>query len=290
MNKEDLIKLQKRFVAWEKVENEAAGATLKQYGRVTKMFVEWFPESQELEKEVMIDYKLYLIKRFNPSTVQNYITITNKFLKFCVNPERIDELKHKEGKYTVKNIKIQQRSSLDDVLEPVEYKRILRQAKKMGRIDMYLIMKVFAQTGIRVSELKVFTVENVEKSVLTVNNKGKIRNVPLRNDLRRELLKYCKENGIKSGIIFHGRDPSKILNEKTIWKNMRRIAGKSRGIRIEKVHAHSFRHLFAVEFMREYNDLAELADILGHTSIETTRIYARTTDKQKREKLERMKM
>lgn len=282
MNKKQMLKKQEQFMLWEKIEKEASPATMTQYNRVTKTFVEALPEDAAFDKMIVIKYKATLLQRFAPSTVQNYLTILNKFIKFCSEPGQ-------EDVFTVKNIKIQQRSSLEDVIEPDEFKRILRQAKRMGKDNYYLIMKIFAQTGIRISELSLFTYENVKNKKLTVISKGKIRNVPLRSDLRREILNYCKDHGITSGIIFRGRDPTKQLNDKTIWNNMRKIAGQARGINISKIHAHSFRHLFAIQYMAQFGDIAELADILGHSSIETTRIYTRTTDKQKKNKVEKMK-
>lgn len=282
MNKKQLIEKQEQFMLWEKIEKEASEATITQYNRVTKAFVNYLADDDVLNKIVVMQYKAALLERFAPATVQNYLTIINKFIKFCAEPGQ-------ETSYIVKNIKIQQRSSLEDVIEPDEFRRMLRQAKKSSKYDYYLIMKVFAQTGIRVSELRLFTYENVKNKKLTVISKGKIRNVPLRADLRREILTYCKDQGIKSGYIFRGRDPTKTLSNKTIWNNMRKIAGKARGINVSKIHAHSFRHLFAIQYMAQFGDIAELADILGHSSIETTRIYTRTTDKQKKSKVEKMK-
>lgn len=281
MRKEELDALQECFVTSEQYDNEASKSTLTAYNRVTKMFIDWLPENVEISKKEIMMWKQHLLETFKPSTVQNYITITNKFIKF-VYSESAAELK-------VKNIKIQQKASLSDVLEPIEFKRLCSWAKKLNREDMYLIMRIFAFTGIRVSELAFFTVENVEKNSMQVNNKGKTRNILLRSDLRREILRYCKKREITEGIIFHGKDKTKLLNQKTIWKNLQRIAGKARSIKKSKVHAHSFRHLFAIQFMEQHNNISELMDILGHTSMQTTSIYLRTTDQQKRKKLEKIK-
>ena len=103
------------------------------------------------------------------------------------------------------------------------------------------------------------------------------------------LFRSCENNGIKEGYIFPGRNPGTMLHQTTIWKRMKKIAGMCRGIKKSKVHAHSFRHLFAIKFMSEGGDIGELADILGHASVDTTRIYTRTTDYMKRKRLEKMK-
>lgn len=148
-------------------------------------------------------------------------------------------------------------------------------------------MKVIAFTGVRAEELKVFTYENIQSNYIETRNKGKIRNVILRNDLRRELLKYCRDNGIKSGYIFKGKEDGTMIHATTIYKQLKRIASKAK-VSKSKVHAHSFRHLFAIKFIEDSGDISELADILGHSSIETTRIYTMTTDEMKKKKIEKM--
>ena len=256
---------------------EKSKKTLEHYRYVVNLFITGI-ECEEVNKEAVIEFKASLIEKYKPKTVTNYLTIINKFLKYC----DLESL-------TVKNIKVQQKSSLEEVLEPIEFKRLLRMAKKTNQKDLYYIMKIIAYTGIRVEELKIFTVENIKSNYIRVSNKGKIRDVIIRQDLRRELVKYCKENNIKSGYIFGGKKKGTMLHQSTIFKRMKKLAGKCRGISKSKVHAHSFRHLFAIKFMEEGGDITELADILGHGSIETTRIYTRTTTKMKRERMEKMK-
>ena len=143
-------------------------------------------------------------------------------------------------------------------------------------------------TGIRISELKYFTVESIKSNYIVAFNKGKERNIIVRQDLARELRKYCRENNIKEGFIFRGEKKNKMPVESTIWRQMKKVAGASR-VNKNKVHAHSFRHLFAQVFLNEYSDnITELADILGHNSLETTRLYTRSSNAQKKSKLEKM--
>ena len=189
----------------------------------------------------------------------------------------------------VKQLKVQRKSSLSDVLTPDEYKRLLRKAKAKGQLDTYYVMKVLANTGIRVGELKYFTVENLKSNYLQIDNKGKIRTVPIRQDLARELRKYCRDNKIKEGTIFPGKTKGKQMAVSTIWRRLQRLASELK-IKKSKIHPHSFRHLFAKQFLKENtNGLAELADILGHESLETTRIYLVSTDAEKKKKLEGLK-
>lgn len=256
---------------------EKSKNTIEHYRYVINLFVDSLGNREPTKNDV-IQFKSELIDKFKPKTVTNYLTIVNKFLKYC----DLEDL-------TVKNIKIQQKSNLEEVLEPIDLKRLLRMAKQTNQMDLYYIMKIIAFTGIRIDELKIFTVENIKSNYITVSNKGKIRDVIIRQDLRRELVRYCRENNIKSGYIFPGKKKGTMIHKTTIFKRMKKLAGKCRGISKSKVHAHSFRHLFAVKYIEQGGDVTEVADILGHSSIETTRIYTRTTVKMKRDKMERMK-
>ena len=294
MKKKDLEGYIEEYLA-EEQEDEKAKKTLIHYRHIVNMFVSSLPDD-EITKADFMKFKESLLEKYKPKTVSNYIVIVNKFIKYVelVTNESIqqfdfNQMKKYYSKNTLKNIKIQQEASLKEVLEPIDLKRMLRMAKKLEEWDLYYIMKVIAYTGVRAEELKVFTVENLESNYIKVKNKGKIRNVIVPQDLRRDLLKYCKQAGITTGYIFPGKKPGTMLHSTTIYKRLKKLAGLCRGVKKSKVHAHSFRHLFAIKYMEEYGDISELADILGHSSIETTRIYTRTTDKMKRERMERMK-
>lgn len=294
MKKSRMMELKDEFLLNEKFDEKSL-KTQEHYEHVVNMFVD-FIKSDEVTKIEIMKFKEYLIDNFKPSTINNYIIITNKFIKYCEIIEKhgefkLEKLKKWESNNTLKLVRIQNKQSLADVLEPEDLKRMLRMAKskKVNRMDMYLIMKIFAYTGIRAHELSAFTVENIQKNYINVKNKGKIRTIILRNDIKKELNEYCREKKIESGYIFYGKSKDKMIDQSTIYKNLKKIAGKCRGIKIEKVHPHSFRHLFAIKFLEEGGDVTELADILGHSSVDTTRIYTRTTDKMKKKRLERMK-
>ena len=279
MKKEELKEKLPLFLL-EQSEDEKAQNTLKKYAGNIESFLEWLPDGAEVEKAIVIDYKSYLLNEmhFRTNTINNYIISINKFLHWC----GVENCK-------VKQLKKQHAASNSEILSLADYKRLLRFARRMGQEDTYLIMKILAMTGIRIEELSFFTVENVKSNYIHVRNKGKERSIIIRQDLARELRAYCRDNGIKSGVIFYCANKGKMMAKSTIWRRMQRIAGVAR-VSKNKVHAHSFRHLFAKMFLEEYNgSIAELADILGHNSLETTRIYAKTTDEEKRRKLERIK-
>lgn len=264
----------------EQSEAENADNTIKKYRHNIEAFIDWIPDAANVDKMLIIDFKKYLLeeKKFRTNTINNYIVTINKFLYWC----GINDCK-------VKQLKKQQVASNSEVLSLSDFKRLLRFAKRLNQDDTYLIMKILAMTGIRIEELSIFTVENVKTNYIPVRNKGKERSIILRQDLAREIRQYCRDKGIKSGIIFFCKTKGKMMAKSTIWRRMQRIAGVAK-VNKNKVHAHSFRHLFAKMFLEEYNgSIAELADILGHSSLETTRIYSKTTDEEKRRKLERIK-
>ena len=279
MNKQELKERLPDFLI-EQSENEKSNNTLKKYKQNIESFLEWIPDAAEVEKTLIIDFKRHLLEdlRFRTNTINNYIVCINKFLYWCGMKD-----------CKVKQLKKQHAASNSEILSLSDYKRLLRFARRMGQEDTYLMMKILAMTGIRIEELSFFTVENVRSNYIRVRNKGKERSIIIRQDLAREIRQYCRNNGIKSGIIFYCQTKGKMMAKSTIWRRMKKIAGVAK-VRKNKVHAHSFRHLFAKMFLEEYNgSIAELADILGHNSLETTRIYAKTTDEEKRRKLERIK-
>ena len=279
MKKEELKKRLSDFIL-EQSEDEKTKNTLKKYEHNISMFIDWIPPDADVDKTMMIDFKRYLLENlhYRTNTINNYIVSINKFLYWC----GIADCK-------VKQLKKQHTASNSEILSISDYKRLLRFAKRFGQEDTYLIMKILAMTGIRIEELSFFTVENMKSNYIYVRNKGKERSIIIRQDLAREIRQYCRYNGIKSGVIFYCKDKGKMMAKSTIWRRMKKIAGAAK-VRKNKVHAHSFRHLFAKLFLEEYNgSIAELADILGHNSLETTRIYAKTTDEEKRRKLERIK-
>lgn len=257
--------------------NEKSQSTLKKYRRDLNKFVQY--ADGEITKDTIIDYKKNLIDAgYRPASINSYLVVLNKYLKWLGYEPMI-----------VKLLKIQRRGSLEEVIDVEDYKRLLRYAKKRDQMDMYWVMKVLACTGIRIEELRFITVESIQSNYIRVCNKGKNRTVILRQDLARELRRYCKHQGIRHGYVFAGKKEGKMISKSTIWRRLKKIAGAAR-VNKKKVHAHSFRHFFAKQFlMQNNNNILELADILGHESLDTTRIYNVSTDAEKRKKLENMK-
>lgn len=279
MKKEELLLKLTEWIEEQKYQ-EYSDNTLNQYKSNVLKFINWLRDGEEVTKDTTILYKKYLYDlkpRPATSSINTWIIELNKFLKWL----GLNNL-------TIKKIKQQVKSSTEEVLSITDYKRLLRYSKSMGYIKLYYIMKILAMTGIRISELKYFTVENLKSNYIVAFNKGKERNIIVRQDLARELRKYCKENKINEGYIFRGKKENKMIVPSTVWRQMKKVAGASR-VNKNKVHAHSFRHLFAQVFLQEYNNnITELADILGHNSLETTRLYTRTSNAQKRSKLEKL--
>jgi integrase len=277
LNKYELQVSLEKFITEMKYDEKALNTLIK-YRRNIQTFIDFLNDEEDITKDHTLSFKSYLIENFETPTVNSYIFAVNKFLKSVGLSE-----------CTVKQLKQQSKSSLNEMLTASEYKRLLKFAKQCGRYDLYYIMKILALTGIRISELEYFTVENLKTNYIRVQNKGKERVITLRQDLLRELRKYCRDNNIKQGYLFKGQVKGKMPNKSTIWRNMKRIAGKAR-IKKSKVHAHSFRHLFAKTYLNEHHgNITDLADILGHSTLETTRIYTRTTDEEKKANLEKMK-
>lgn len=278
MNKNELQGLLNEMIIDNTLEEKAKN-TIKKYKHNVQVFIDYLPDFVDITKEHVIQFKADLItKGYKNTTNNSYIMSVNKFLKYSGLSD-----------YRVKQVKQQERTSLECIISLSDYKRLLRFAKKLGRMDMYYIMEILSHTGIRIGELKYFTVENVQKSCyIPVYSKAKSRDITMTHELHRELKKYIKDNKIKCGYIFPGKVSGKMIHESTIWRQLKRIAGAAR-VNKEKVHAHSFRHLFAKLYLAEHpGDISGLADILGHSQLETTRIYTRTTSEEKRKQIEQI--
>lgn len=263
----------------EMMNEEKANKTIDKYIRDIHKFID-FIDDGEVTKEDTINYKQYLIdKGYEVSSINSFITILNKYLKF-LDCEMI----------RIKQLKVQIETSVKDSISDADYHRMLRKAKELNQIDTYYILRILAETGIRIEELKYFTVENLKKNkfYITVRNKGKTRTVIIHQELSRSLRRYAKSKGIKKGYLFPGKIDGKMLHHSTIWRRLKRIAGLSK-VKKEKIHPHAFRHYFAKKFLEQHPDnTLGLADLLGHSSLKTTRTYTMTTDEEKRKIVENM--
>jgi integrase len=258
---------------------EKSPATVKTYVRNAQKFTGFLQKStdQNLTRQNILAYKSYLLGRYKAASVNISLISLNVFLRFLGEPA-----------LHVKTLRIQRKTSLNNVISEEEYRRMLENALKKRSKKLYFLIRTLAAGGIRVGELQHITVDMLKKSYVMVESKRKVREIRLPDRLREELLVYCAENGIRN-VVFCGRDPDKMLHTSYIWTELKKLARLS-GVPGEKVYSHVFRHLFAKKFISQFQDIAELADILGHSSIETTRIYTRTTAHEKQLRLNSMNL
>jgi len=245
---------------------EREPATIEKYLRDVRAFAAWL-EERPLNKEAAVAWKEYLLaKCYAPSTVNSMLIAVNQFFKF----QHWDEL-------CVKTVRVQRQifRRRDKELTKNEYVRLLETAHSLGRERLALLMETICATGIRVSEVKYITVEAARAGRAEVALKGKIRTILLPGKLRRKLLKYAKKQNTGSGEIFLTRT-GKGMSRRQIWAEMKAIC-KQAGVAPSKVFPHNLRHLFARTFYKVCRDVVQLADVLGHSSIETTRIYLAST-------------
>ena len=242
-------------------EEERSGNTIEKYMRDIRFFREWL-QDRNIDKSVVIEYKKELCERYATKSVNSMLSSINAFFIFM-------------GWYDlkVKTLKIQRRIFADKSkeLSKTEYERLLAAAKNKNNERLYYLMQTIASTGLRVSEIKYVTCEAVRQGQAVINCKGKIRQIFLPKKLCQMLKEYIKSRNIKSGAVFVSKN-SRPLDRSNIWKMLKDLC-KSAGVSKDKVFPHNFRHLFARTFYSLQKDIVRLADILGHSNIETTRIY-----------------
>lgn len=240
---------------------EKSRATIEKYSRDVAAFAEWLGE-QRLCKIKVLEYKEHLIVNYAPASVNSALSSLNSFFEY------IDDCSLK-----VKMLKIQKQifSQQEKELTKAEYKNLLAAARKKGNQKLFLLMQTICATGIRVSELQFVNVEAVKKGKAVINLKGKMRVIIIPDDLCKMLKKYAKEQNITQGSIFVSKN-GRPLDRSNIWKMMKALC-EAANVAKEKVYPHNLRHLFARTFYRVQKDIVRLADILGHSSVNTTRIY-----------------
>lgn len=245
---------------------ERAKATIEKYERDLRAFLTFLGESRSVDKQRVIAYKSFLQERYAPTSINSMLAAVNGFLSFVGWHE-----------CRVKPLKIQRRVFCDEgrELTKAEYGRLVQAAKRRANRRLMLVMETICATGIRVSELAFITKEAVAIGRASVRCKGKSRTVFLPKKLCALLRSYMREQCIKSGSVFVTRG-GKPLNRSNIWHEMKALC-RSAGVSKTKVFPHNLRHLFARTYYSMEKDLGRLADLLGHNSVETTRIYTMTT-------------
>ena len=246
-------------------EDERSPATIENYLRHIQAFAAW-AGGQAVTKDLAAQWKEHLISQYRPGTVNTMLVSLNRFFAFL-------------GWYDcqVKTLRIQRRlfREKSKELTRAEYERLVSAAQASGRERLVLLLETICSTGIRVSEVKYITVEALKLGKVEISLKGKIRTILLPNKLCRKLLKYAKKQKTVSGEIFLTRN-GKGMSRKQIWAEMKSICAKAQ-VAATKVFPHNLRHLFARVFYKACRDVAKLADVLGHNSIETTRMYLIST-------------
>lgn len=259
-------------------EDEKSEATIDKYLHDLHCFY-IFADKKAIDKSLVVAYKSELGKHYALSSANSMIAALNSFLKFVGLCD-----------CCVKQFKIQKKTFCPEEKELTkqEYICLVKTAEKKKNKRLSLLIQTICSTGIRVSEVEFITVEAIERGEVTVTCKSKTRSVFIVSDLRKKLLRYAKNKGISSGAIFVTKS-GKPLNRSNIWHEMKSIC-KDAGVSPTKVFPHNLRHLFARVFYSMEKDVAKLADILGHSSINTTRIYIISTGAEHRRKIENMRL
>lgn len=257
-------------------EEERSDHTIEKYMRDLRFFRQWL-QGRGVDKLDVIEYKKTLCDRYALKSVNSMLSSINAFFAFM-------------GWYhlKVKTLKIQRRIFADQSKELTksEYERLLLAAKNKQNARLYYLIQTIASTGLRVSEIKYVTCEAVRQGQAMIRCKGKIRQIFLPKKLCKMLKQYMKSRNIKSGPVFITRN-GRPLDRCAIWKMLKDLC-ESAGVSKDKVFPHNFRHLFARTFYSLQKDIVRLADLLGHSSIETTRIYTLESGKEHLKQLQKL--
>ena len=258
------------------IEEEKSENTIEKYIRDITFFMAWLC-GQKVTKILALEYKKELCVKYAPASVNAAISSLNNFFAFM---EWHD--------IRIKALKIQKQifSSKDKELTKAEYERLLNAAKSKNNERLYYLMQTICSTGIRVSELRYITTSAVHSGQAVINYKGKMRIVILPKELCKMLKGYIRDNNIKNGSVFVSRT-GKPLNRSYIWKMLKALC-KNAGVSKDKVFPHNFRHLFARTYYSLQKDIVRLADILGHSSVNTTRIYTIETGEVHRRQMQKL--
>ena len=255
---------------------EKSGATLVRYLHDLEVFRQWMG-GNPVGKDAILSYKAALVKRYSVASVNSILSSLNSFFRF----QGWDDL-------CVRALRVQKQlfSQNDRELSQAEYKRLLAAAQARKNERLYLLIQTICSTGIRVSEVRFITVAAIRSEVAEVDNKGKRRRVYLPRDLCRLLNDYCRRKGLTSGPVFitRGGNP---LDRSNIWSDMKKLC-QTACVSAKKVFPHNLRHLFARTVYNLRKDIVRLADILGHSSVNTTRIYTMESGEIHRKQIQKL--
>ena len=257
---------------------ERSKTTVEKYIRDVKAFAV-YTQGGAITKEIVIAYKKHLQETYAVRSVNSMLASLNSLFAFLGWHD-----------LRVKSLKLQQQVFCPEEKEltKAEYTRLCRTAERKHNERLNLILQTICGTGIRVSELQYITVEAVKHGEAVVNCKAKTRSVFIVKELKQKLLRYAAKQGIKSGMLFVTR-AGKPISRTNIWREMKSLCAEA-NVDPQKVFPHNLRHLFARVFYGIEKDIAKLADILGHSSINTTRIYIISTGIEHQKQLENMRL
>ena len=256
--------------------DERAAGTISKYRHDLTAFARWL-DGRTVTKETAAGWKNHLSHcGYAPRTINSMLAAVNGFCRFMA------------WHIKVKFLKIQRQIFRDSAKELTkeEYDRLLTAARESGQERLAFIMETLCATGIRVSELRYITVEAAKAGRATITLKGKIRTILLPAKLCRKLVKYAKKQKIASGEVFLTKS-GKPISRRQVWYELKRLC-KAAGVEPSKVFPHNLRHLFATTFYKACKDIARLADVLGHISIDTTRIYLMVSGAEQQRQLDRL--
>ncbi len=257
---------------------EKSPATIEKYTRDVRAFSA-YADSREADKQLVLDYKNSLLDQYTVTSANSMLAALNAFFRFCGWHDLV-----------VKQFRVQREAfrSVEKELTRQEYMRLVSTAERQGNDRLSLILQTICGTGIRVSELAFVTVEAVKRGEARVNCKGKTRRIFIVPELRQKLLTYIKKQGVEEGSVFVTRS-GRPLDRTSIWRAMKALCTAAK-VAATKVFPHNLRHLFARIFYSMQKDIVTLADLLGHASINTTRIYTVTTGESHKRKMRLMKL
>ncbi len=256
---------------------ERSAGTVEKYLRDIRALTAWL-NGRNVEKESISHWKAHLLEKgYAPVTVNSMLSAVNSFLRFAGWED-----------CRVKFLRVQRRTFREESRELTrsDYQRLLDTARDLGRTRLGLLIETICSTGIRVSEVSYITVEAAQRGAAEIRLKGKVRTILLPAKLCRKLLKYAKKQKTASGEIFLTKS-GRSLSRRQIWREMKQLCVRA-GVEASKVFPHNLRHLFASTFYRVSKDIVTLADLLGHSSINTTRIYLLSTGTEHIKRLERL--
>lgn len=250
-------------------ERELAPNTIKGYiNHISK----YFDRYDEITKSNLIEWKRNLLESMKPKSVNHYITAMSEYLKFIGRPDLV-----------LKKVKVQTQSAIENVISLEEFEKLLNCLKKDGKMKMYYICLFLGKTGARVSELRQFKKKDMLRGYAEIPTKGKIRRVYFCDSLRSKDV-YRFFNELKDDDFLFQNRFGKQITARGIAQQLINYAHKY-GINEKVMHPHSFRHFFAIEFLKHDNDISLLADLMGHSSINTTAIYLRLSKEQQIDRL-----